>query len=146
MPPTSGLPGRPPGWWGGDATTRKVALRFSHTLVPIAFAYAFAHYFTLVLFEGQLLISTMSDPFDLGWNLFGSADRSIDYGLIAESTAWVWYTQVAAIVLGHVGGVVLAHDRALADFPPHRAVASQYVMLALMVALTGLGLVILAAG
>ena len=131
---------------GGDATARKVALRFAHTLVPIAFAYAFAHYFTLVLFEGQLLISTMSDPFDLGWDLFGSADRSIDYGLIAESTAWVWYTQVAAIVLGHVGGVVLAHDRALADFPPDRAVASQYVMLALMVALTGLGLVILAAG
>jgi hypothetical protein len=88
----------------------------------------------------------MSDPFDLGWNLFGTADRSIDYSLIAESTAWVWYTQVAAIVLGHVGGVVLAHDRALADFPRDRAVASQYVMLVLMVLLTGLGLSILAAG
>jgi hypothetical protein len=124
----------------------KVASRFAHTLVPIAFAYAFAHYFTLVLFEGQLLLSTMSDPLGRGWDLFGTADRSIDYSLIAGTTAWVWYVQVAAIVTGHVGGVVLAHDRALADFSRERAVASQYAMLVLMVVLTGLGLVILAAG
>ncbi len=88
----------------------------------------------------------MSDPFGLGWDLFGTAGRSIDYGLIAESTAWVWYVQVAAIVLGHVGGVILAHDRALGDFEADRAVASQYAMLGLMVVLTGVGLVILAAG
>ncbi len=131
---------------GSGLGVRRVASRFAHTLVPIAFAYAFAHYFTLVLFEGQLLLSTMSDPFGRGWDLFGTADRPIDYSLIAESTAWVWYVQVATIVLGHVGGVVLAHDRALADFPRERAVASQYVMLVLMVLLTGLGLVILAAG
>lgn len=131
---------------GRSGTARSVATRFAHTLVPIAFAYAFAHYFTLVVFEGQLLLSTMSDPFGLGWDLFGTAGRPIDYGLIAGSADWVWYVQVAAIVGGHVAGVVLAHDRALSDFPPSRAVASQYAMLALMVALTGLGLVILSAG
>ncbi len=54
--------------------------------------------------------------------------------------------QVGVIVLGHVAGVVLAHDRALADFPPATAVRTQYAMLALMVLLTGLGLVILAGG
>ncbi len=131
---------------GGNGTAASVARRFAHTLVPIAFAYAFAHYFTLVLFESQLIISTMSDPFGLGWDLFGTVDRPISYSLITGSAAWVWYVQVAVIVVGHIAGVILAHDRALADFEGVAAVRSQYAMLVLMVALTGLGLVILAAG
>ncbi|MEX1004641.1 MAG: hypothetical protein WD990_04510 [Acidimicrobiia bacterium] len=133
--------------WGGVSTgTRHVARRFAHTLVPIGFAYAFAHYMTLIVFEGQLFISTFSDPFGLGWDLFGTADRRLDFTLIQQSRSWVWYLQVGVIVLGHIGGVVLSHDRALADFPRAKAVASQYAMLLLMVILTGLGLVILAAG
>jgi hypothetical protein len=128
---------------GGGLRTRDVAASFAHTLVPIALAYAFAHYFTLVLFEGQLLISTLSDPFGRGWDLFGTADRAINYWMSPRA---VWYVQVVAIVAGHVTGVILAHDRALAEFPPVRAVRSQYAMLVLMVALTALGLTILAAG
>jgi hypothetical protein len=121
----------------------QVAASFAHTLVPIALAYAFAHYFTLVVFEGQLLLSTLSDPFGLGWDLFATADRPISYWM---SPTFVWYVQVVAIVGGHVTGVVLAHDRALAIFHPVRAVRSQYAMLVLMVALTVLGLMILAVG
>ncbi len=128
---------------GDERSPGRVAASFAHTLVPIALAYAFAHYFTLVLFEGQLLISTLSDPFGQGWDLFGTADRAINYWM---SPRVVWYIQVLAIVTGHVTGVILAHDRALAEFPPVRAVRSQYAMLALMVALTALGLTILAAG
>ncbi|GIU91372.1 MAG: hypothetical protein KatS3mg011_0278 [Acidimicrobiia bacterium] len=127
---------------GGDPI--RVAQRFAHSLVPIGFAYAFAHYFTLIAFEGQLLISTLSDPFGLGWDLFGTADRSIDFTWLSPDA--VWYLQVATIVAGHVAGVVLAHDRALADFPPDVAVRTQYAMLVLMIFLTGLGLAILAAG
>jgi hypothetical protein len=133
---------------GGVGSATTVASRFAHTLVPIALAYAFSHYFTLILFEGQLLISSMSDPFGLGWNLFGAVDRPVDFSLIQgpAGATWIWYVQVAAIVAGHVAGVILAHDRALADFEGIRAVRSQYAMLLLMVGLTGLGLVILAAG
>ncbi len=131
---------------GGANPGGGASIRFAHTLVPIAFAYAFAHYFTLVLFEGQLLLSTMSDPFGLDWDLFGTVDRPIDYSLIALGSTWIWYVQVAVIVLGHVGGIVLAHDRALADYPATRAVRSQFPMLLLMVGLTGLGLTLLAAG
>ena len=131
---------------GVDFSARHVATRFAHTLVPIGFAYAFAHYFTLVIFEGQLFLSTFSDPFGQGWDLFGTADRRIDYSLLQQSRAWVWYLQVGVIVAGHIGGVILSHDRALADFPKAKAVASQYAMLALMVVLTGIALVLMAAG
>lgn len=125
---------------GGSWTAPRVAARFAHTLVPIALAYAVAHYLTLVLFEGQQLIAAVSDPFALGWDLFGTADRKIDFFLTASEP--IWYLQVGVIVSGHVLGVVLAHDRALADFGP-AAVRSQYAMLLLMVALTTLGLLVL---
>ncbi len=128
---------------GGDLTLAAVARSFAHTLVPIALAYAVAHYFTLVIFEGQLLFAAVSDPLGLGWDLFGTADWRISFWL---SPTAIWYVQVGAIVAGHVVAVVLAHDRALALFPRARAVRSQYAMLALMVALTGLGLVLLSAG
>jgi hypothetical protein len=121
-----------------------VARSFAHTLVPIGLAYAVAHYFTLILFEGQMLLSSVSDPFGFGWNLFGTADRSIDFTFLSPTL--VWWVQVTVIVAGHLIGVVLAHDRALAVFPPERAVKTQYAMLALMVLLTGLGLTILSAG
>ena len=128
---------------GGEVSAASVAKRFTHSLVPIALAYAFAHYVTLVLFEGQLLWIHASDPLGLGWDLFGTADWQVQFWLSPTAT---WYIQVAAIVIGHVAGVVLAHDRALADFEPGVAVRSQYAMLTLMVALTGLGLTILAVG
>lgn len=125
---------------GGKWTAKEVARRFTHTLVPIALAYAVAHYLTLILFEGQQLIAAVSDPFALGWDLFGTADRKVDFFLTASEP--VWYTQVGVIVTGHVLGVILAHDRALNDFG-REAVRSQYAMLLLMVALTTLGLLIL---
>lgn len=125
-----------------DLTATQVARSFAHTLVPIALAYAVAHYVTLVLFEGQLLIHTASDPFGQGWDLFGTADWSVSFWSWLSPTI-VWYVQVAAIVLGHVAGVVLAHDRALAEFSSEHAARSQYVMLLLMVGLTSLGLFIL---
>jgi hypothetical protein len=130
---------------GGSMTGAEVSLRFAHTLIPIGFAYAFAHYFTLILFEGQLLFSTMSDPLGRGWDLFGTVERPVSYFLLGSGT-WVWYVQVAVIVFGHVAGVVLAHDRALTDFAGPKAIRSQYAMLGLMIALTGLGLTLLAAG
>lgn len=122
----------------------EVARSFAHTLVPIGLAYAVAHYFTLVLFEGQMVLSAVSDPFGAGWDLFGTADRTVNFTFLSPTL--VWWVQVTVIVAGHLVGVVLAHDRALAVFPKERAVRTQYAMLALMVLLTGLGLTILSAG
>jgi hypothetical protein len=51
--------------------------------------------------------------------------------------------QVAAIVVGHVLGVIVAHDRAVKIFPRARAVVGQIPLLVLMVALTCGGLFLL---
>jgi hypothetical protein len=54
--------------------------------------------------------------------------------------------QVGALVLGHVAGLILAHDRALVVYEDARiATRSQYWMLAVMVAFTSLGLWLLSA-
>jgi hypothetical protein len=118
----------------------EVAQRFAHTLVPIGLAYAVAHYFTLILFEGQQLVAAISDPLGLGWDLFGTADYRVEF--FFRSSTPIWLAQVAFIVGGHLVAVVLAHDRSLQDFG-RDAVRSQYAMLVLMIALTSLGLLIL---
>jgi hypothetical protein len=112
---------------------------FAHTLVPIAFAYVLAHYFSLLLWQSQAMGYLISDPLGNGSNLFGTAGYEINYHVI--SYAGIWYVQVAALVGGHVGGLALAHDRALVLYEePEEAVRSQYWMLAVMVAFTSFGL------
>jgi hypothetical protein len=54
--------------------------------------------------------------------------------------------QIAAIVTGHVSGLILSHERGLIEFKsPEAAVRSQYWMLAIMVGFTCLALWILSA-
>lgn len=118
-----------------------LAVRFVHSLVPISFAYVVAHYFSLLVIEGQQVLVLMSDPFGLGFDLFGTAGWSINLALVSATA--IWYVQVAAIVAGHIGGVVLAHDRAIAVFPQEVALRTQYALLAVMVLFTITGLLIL---
>jgi hypothetical protein len=117
----------------------RLSRTFAHTLVPIAFAYVLAHYFSLLLWQGQAVAYLASDPLGNGANIFGTAGYQIDYQVI--SYAAIWYVQVAALLSGHVGGLMLAHDRALVLYEdPEEAVRSQYWMLAVMVAFTSFGL------
>jgi hypothetical protein len=120
-------------------TTAELTRTFAHTLAPIGFAYVLAHYFSLLLWQSQAMGYLISDPLGNGSNLFGTSGYQIDYQVI--SYAAIWYVQVAALVLGHVGGLALAHDRALVLYrQPEEAVRSQYWMLAVMVAFTSFGL------
>jgi hypothetical protein len=116
---------------------------FVHGFIPIALAYLTAHYFSLFAFQEQAQFTyLLADPLGDGSNLFGISKDPIDYGLIGATA--VWYVQVGALVVGHVTGLVLAHDRAIALYPnPRLAARSQYWMLALMVGFTCLGLFLL---
>ena len=106
---------------------------------PIALAYVVAHYFSLLAYQGQAMAYLVSDPLGDGSNLFGTATAPIDYTVIGADG--VWYVQVAALVAGHVAGLMLAHDRALGVYARRHsdAARSQYWMLAVMVGFTSLG-------
>jgi hypothetical protein len=127
----------------GGITTGEVARYFVLTLLPIAIAYHLAHYMVFFLLTGQFIIPAVSDPFGFGWDLFGTAAFKPDIALIGAKFAW--YTGVIAIVAGHVFAVYLAHRMALYLFSDRRPMlASQFPLLALMVAYTMLSLWIIA--
>lgn len=128
----------------GKGDVGRLSRRFVHTLVPIAAAYVVAHYFSYLFNEGQRGIYLASDPLGDGSNYFGTAATAVDYDILSANA--IWYIQVAALVAGHVGGLVLAHDRALSTWSQARdAARSQYWMLAVMVGYTSLGLWLLSA-
>jgi hypothetical protein len=133
----------------GSPPVRELAHSFAHTLVPIALAYLVAHYFSLFVFQEQAQFTyLLSDPLGEGSNIFGTANCAgpcIDYGLISPNG--VWYMQVGALIVGHVAGLTLAHDRAIAVYDDYaKASRSQYWMLAVMVSFTCLGLFLLSQG
>ena len=125
-------------------STAALADAFVHSLVPIAFAYAVAHYLSLLLFEGQAFFALLSDPFGRGSNYLGTADNTINFTWVSPRT--ISWLQVAAIVVGHVAGVVLAHDRALELYRGKHATRSQYPLLVVMVLFTVGGLALLLGG
>lgn len=124
--------------------TAQLRASFAHTLIPIALAYAIAHYFSLLAYQGQAIGYLISNPLGDGSNLFGTANATIDYGIITATG--IWYVQVASLISGHVAGLALAHDRAVAMYrDPQEALRSQAWMLVVMVGFTSLGLWLLSA-
>jgi hypothetical protein len=126
---------------GSGLSVGQLARHFALSVVPIAFVYHVAHYFTLLLTEGPNIVARASDPFGFGWNLFGTAAADLS---VIPPAGVVWHTQVWLILFGHIIGVYVAHAQALQVFPSRAlAMRSQVPMLVLMVLLTSLGLWIL---
>jgi len=142
----------------GAPSRSRLRIAFAHTLIPIAFAYLAAHYFSLFVFQEQAQLTyLLSDPLgtattnlfgtansgiDLGLFMIGTEDGGIDYSVLSANA--VWYVQVGVLVAGHVIALTLAHDRAVALWGDYRQAArSQYWMLAVMVAFTCFGLYLL---
>ncbi len=124
---------------GSDESVSDLRLTFAFSLIPIAVAYHFAHYFSLILSQGQIFISQVSDPLAKGWDLFGTRDYVMNPGLIGADK--VWYLQFGAIILGHILAAIIAHRIAKRIFPTTRAVImSQLPMIVLMVFYTAFGL------
>jgi hypothetical protein len=117
---------------------RTLAFALALTILPIAFVYNLAHYFTLILVRTQVLPYLFTDPFGFEWNPLNLPHLGDPPVL---NMAMVWHVEVALILIGHVLSVWLAHRVALRLFPSRRqAIISQVPMLALMMAYTILGL------
>ena len=106
---------------------------YAATLLPIAGGYLLAHYLTLVIQSAVWLPRLIVDSMDS----------------VAPSLAWIptsaiWYLSVAAIVIGHIVAVVLAHRLALRD-AASRPVIAGLPLVALMVSYTVFSLWIIAA-
>ena len=85
-------------------------------LLPISVGYLIAHYLTYLLGDGQRIVMAIADPFQLGWDLTGTA-------FYEPSIAWlppslVWTVMFSAVVGGHVLGAWAGHLRT--DDPSRR--------------------------
>lgn len=128
---------------GSSPGAARVFTAFAASLMPIAVAYHLAHYASYLALAGQLMLPILSDPLGLGWDLFGTANRRIDLGVIDARA--VWWIAAVALVTGHALSVFVAHAEALRlHAERRRAIRSQVPMMLFMVGLTSLSLWILA--
>jgi len=114
----------------------------AHSVVPIIVGYMTAHYLSYFVEQGQTTLVQLSDPMVKGQNLLGTANWSVNYWLSYHPTVLA-DIKVLAVVLGHIVGVVAAHDRALEVLPRRHQVVGQLGLLLVMVAYTATGLYLL---
>lgn len=125
-----------------DSARTTLPRLFTHSVVPIVLGYVAAHYLTLLILEGQRTLIYLSDPLSNGANVFGTGLLAVNTGITNHSTT-IAVIQVLAVVAGHLMGVISAHDRAVALFPRHKALAGQLPLLVVMVGYTVGGLFLL---
>lgn len=121
----------------GNRGRRPVPGLLAHTIIPIVVGYVIAHYFSLLLFQGQQGITLLAGTVD-GRTAVSPA---VNYGLI--TTTGIALVQVIAVVVGHVLAVISAHDRSVALFPQAEAIIGQLPLMVLMVGYTVSGLTLL---
>jgi hypothetical protein len=111
-------------------------------LLPIAAGYLIAHYLTYLLIDGQGILVAISDPFQRGWDLFGTAFNEPTADWLPPGL--IWTLQLAAVVGGHMlgawGGHVVATLEADEGESPRGLTLRQIPLAVVMVALTTLTL------
>jgi hypothetical protein len=121
---------------------RELPGQFAHSIVPIVIGYVVAHYLTYLLEVGQQTLVYMSDPFSDGSNWFGTANWTVSYFFSLHPAALAT-VKVLAVVVGHIVGVVAAHDRAIHLLPTRHQLTGQLPLLAAMICFTAGGLYLL---
>jgi hypothetical protein len=113
----------------------ELARYFVWSLVPIAFGYIMAHNFGLLVATLPSFAALLSDPFGIGWNLFGTAHMAGNQLILGAKL--VWFIEIGFVVAAHVGGVWFAHAIALQQFKDRKtANLSQIPLVILMLGFT----------
>lgn len=130
--------------WLSGVPVRGMAADLAPSLLPIAAGYLVAHYYSLLVFQGPRTLALLSDPLGVGANWLGTGGVA-PWGWPIQPTL-VAAVQAGAIVLGHVLGVVVAHERAIRVLPHRAAVVGQVPLMVLMIGYTVGGLSLLFSG
>jgi len=125
---------------GGLDRRQRAALpgQLSHALIPIVIGYVFAHYLTYLVEKGQATLILLAAPLGLG-------DLQVSY-LLSGHPRVLASIKVGSVLLGHVLGVIAAHDRSLRLLPRTHQLTGQLTLLLTMVTYTFGGLCLLFGG
>ena len=126
-----------------EVRTRKLFIKFSYTLLPIALFYHLAHNAVHVFWEWSKVRRLISDPLGWGHDLFGTARAPLTALWSPES---IWYLQVALVIIGHIYGIYVAQREAMRVYDGDRKAALRVhlVMMVGMIAMSMLSLWLLA--
>lgn len=129
---------------GVGPDTRRLDLpnMFAHSIIPIVVGYIVAHYASYLVEYGQQTLIQASDPFSNGSNLLGTGNLTVNYWL-SFHPAFLATLKVLAVVVGHVVGVIAAHERAIEILPKRHQLTGQLPLLFAMIAFTVGGLYLL---
>jgi len=127
---------------GEGAERRALPDLFAHSVVPIIVGYMIAHYLSYFVEVGQQTLVLLSDPLGRGDDLLGTGDLQVNYWLSTHPT-FLAVTKVLAVVVGHILGVIAAHDRAVRLLPRRHQLTGQVPLLIVMVFYTMGGLYLL---
>ncbi|WP_246111093.1 hypothetical protein [Terrabacter aerolatus] len=111
------------------------------SLIPIAGGYVVAHYWSLWVYQGQYAWRLLTDPLGTGADLLGTAGLVPNDALIQPTL--VATIQAVSIVVGHLLGVLAAHERAITVLDRRAAVVGQVPLMVVMILYTLGGLTIL---
>ena len=97
---------------GKHNETFKVIGIQSISLLPIAIGYHIAHYLTSFIVDIQYVMSTLTDPLNKGYDIFGLGViyQTTGFFNTIDSVNLIWICQGSAIVLGHMLAVLLSHS------------------------------------
>jgi hypothetical protein len=127
---------------GPDMARAELPNQFAFSVIPIVIGYIVAHYLSFFVEVGTQTLVQASDPLSNGSNVFGTGHLSVSYWLSYHPT-FLADTKVIAVVIGHVVGVVSAHERAIKLLPKKHQVTGQLPLLVAMVCFTVGGLYLL---
>jgi hypothetical protein len=127
---------------GSDLPRRDLPSQFAFSVVPIIVGYIVAHYLSYFVEIGTQTLIQASDPLSNGSNVFGTGTWSVPYWLSYHPT-FLADTKVLAVVVGHVVGVIAAHERAIKILPRKHQLTGQVPLLLAMIAFTVGGLFLL---
>lgn len=123
----------------GDAMA--FASDMAPSLLPIAGGYVVAHYWSLFVYQGQVTLALLSNPFGEGRDVLGLSGLTPNAALIQPTL--VASIQALSIVLGHLLGVLAAHERAITVLDRRSAVVGQAPLMVVMIGYTLGGLTLL---
>ena len=127
---------------GPEQTRSRLPDQLAFSVIPIIVGYIVAHYLSYLVEIGTQTLIQASDPLSNGSNILGTATLSVPYWLSYHPT-FLADVKVAAVVAGHVVGVIAAHERAIKLLPKRHQLTGQLPLLAAMICFTVGGLYLL---
>ena len=93
---------------GTKMQSLELKLRFIWIVLPLAISFNFAHGVVFFILDGQMIISLISDPFGVGWDLFRTGDYTRNLLIIDAKGAF--FLLIGCISIGVLCSIFVANS------------------------------------